>query len=207
MSSPTVIKQPPNVVDLQQKRQETREQVLERLFNEHRTALRAFLIGRTGLEQDVDDVIQEVFIRLSRLENLQERLPPGGRINIAYIFSVAHNLVIDMERSRAMQRSRLEQHRLEQTDTSREAPAPEAIVLAGQELERVKSVILTMRPNWRRAFILNRFQFKTYREIAEVMGVSVKQVEKYMKSALIKIRDATEDSVVMPGDQGGNDRE
>ena len=180
-----------NVVDIGVKSKESRQDVLERLFSEHRSALRSFIIGRTGYDHEVDDVIQEVFIRLSRLDDLDERLPPGGKGNVAYLFSVAHNLVIDMERRKAMIRAKMEQYRRDEEGLVPDNPQPEALVLAGQELARVKAAIMTMRPNWRKAFILNRFKFKTYREVAEEMGVSVKQVEKYMKQALIKVREAS----------------
>ena len=196
MSLASVTSKELNVVDLDKKRRETHEEVLERLFNEHRTSLRAFIIGRTGYDHEVDDVIQEVFIRLSRLDGLDQRLPPDGKGNIAYLFSVAHNLVIDMERRKAMIRAKLEQYRQDEEGLTPDNPPPEALVLADQELERIKAAIMVMRPAWRKAFILNRFKFKTYREVAKVMNVSVKQVEKYMKSALIKVREAVVDNSV-----------
>ena len=42
----------------------------------------------------------------------------------------------------------------------------------------------------RRAFIMNRFQEMSYREIADELGVSVSSVEKYMITALKTLRAA-----------------
>ena len=139
-----------------------------------------------------EDIVQEVFIRLSRIKDLKERFPPGKRSNVSYLFSIAHNLIIDRERSKKVKRAHLEQYRNEKMD-SEETVSLETVVLAQEDLQRIKIVIMNLKPNWRKAFILNRFKFKTYREISIEMNVSVKQIEKYMKSALIKIREAAID--------------
>ncbi len=181
-----------NVVDLSGRPRETREQVLERLFNEHRDALCAFLWVRLGVDQEVDDIVQDVFARLADLDDLPERLPPGNHSNRAFIFTIANNHVLNLEKHRQVRRRYVEQ----QTSAHNAGSdglvevSPEVVALAEQELERVKQVILKLRPNWRDAFILNRFKHWSYRDIAVVMGVSVKQVEKYMKHALVHVRRA-----------------
>ncbi|WIO73981.1 RNA polymerase sigma factor [Porticoccaceae bacterium LTM1] len=181
-------KPPNNVVDLEGRRQETREQVLERLFREHASDVRAFLRMRMGADDELEDVLQEVFIRVANMDNLREKLAPGREDNRSYLFTVANNLTVDLERYKSVRRNYAERLALEQHGKANEA-TPEIIALNKQELARVKDVIMELKPNWRQAFVLSRFKYLSYPQIASEMGVSVKQVEKYMKQALMRIRD------------------
>ena len=178
-------------MELYDRQCETREQALERLFGEHHTALRAFLRMRFGVRDEMEDIVQEVFIRLARLDNLPQRMPAGDRSNRSYIFAVANNLIVDMERSKARQRNYLEKfqaHGREEDEVLDDTP--ESITLAVEELEQFKKVILGLKPTWREAFILNRFKHKSYSETAIEMGVTVKQVERFIKNALVRVRKA-----------------
>ena len=67
---------------------------------------------------------------------------------------------------------------------------PERIVAAQLELEAMRSVIKDMRLNWRVAFVLQRFGNMSYEDIALHMGVTVRQVERYMVRAMRRIREA-----------------
>lgn len=175
-------------------REETREQVLERLFSEHGAALRGFLRVSLDVGEEAEDIVQEVFIKLAKLDNLQERLPHGGVSNRSFLFAIANNLVVDMERSKRVRRDYARELQAEARDEFQVHNAsPETITLAKKELEQVKKVLMQMRPCWREAFILNRFRHRSYREIAMDMDISVKTVEKYIKKALIQIKATVQD--------------
>lgn len=181
-----------NVVGLSRRR-ETREQVLERLFSEHGDALRAFLRVRMSSHADADteDIAQEVFIRLARMDELETRLSPSNDSNRSFMVAVANNLVLDFEKKKRV-RYRYAQSEQAQAheDDSIQLGTPESISESREQLERMRDVIMNLHPCSRKAFILNRFKFKSYREISVEMGVSVKQIEKYMKRALTQIREA-----------------
>lgn len=176
-----------NVVDIGRRQQETREQVLERLFSEHGDALRSFVHGRTGSEDDPNDIVQEVFVRLARMKGLRAKLSDTGPRNRAYIFTIANNLIVDHERRKALQRN----YDAQSGEAERvQEITPEAAASAERDLSILKQVIAQMRPAWRQAFVLNRFKYMSYTQIAAHMGVTVKQVENYMTQALVRVRDA-----------------
>ncbi len=179
-----------NVIKLPGGERETREQLLERLFNEHSSALRGFLSVRLGIVEDLDDIVQEVFVRLADLDNLQQRLPPGGARNRSFLFKTANNYVRDLERRRSVRRKYAEQQAAQGEEWELADITPESQAAAEQQVEYLKSVVLTLKPKCRDAFILNRFMDKSYPEVAAVMGLSVKQVEKYLQQALLLIREA-----------------
>src|SRR3546814_9993529 len=77
---------------------------------------------------------------------------------------------------------------LEDVDLVSEAPCQERTVLAQQELQIVRRVILELSPKCRKVFLLSRTHCQTYPEIAELCGISVKMVEKYISQALAALR-------------------
>lgn len=176
-----------NVLDFHSRNRQIREKVLEQLFQAHGDALRSFVFGRTGAEDDPDDIVQEVFLRLARMEGLQAKMSESHARNRAYIFTMANNLIVDLERRKALQRS----YNAQSGESERvQEITPEAAASAERDLSMLKQVIQEMKPAWRQAFVLNRFKYMSYTQIARHMGVTVKQVENYMTQALVRVRDA-----------------
>ena len=177
-----------NRVPLREVRRETRDQALDRLFEEHASGLRAFVAARVVGNLDVEDIVQDVYARLARMEALAEKLPPGNRGTRAFLLTMANRLVIDRERHLGVRRQHREQVRLLQDRD--DAPSPERIVLARDDLDAVARAIEGMKPRWRRAFVLNRFNYMSYRDVARTMNVSPKTVEKYIGKALLHLRSS-----------------
>lgn len=176
-----------NVVDFNRQPEKERKQIIKQLFNSYRSDLLAFLRMRMGTAHELEDVLQEVFIRVAKIDNLTVKLSLERSDNLSYLFSIANNLVVDLERHKLVKRNYAKQFLEEQPNYSNEL-TPEKIALNEQRLKAVETVIMSLKPNWRQAFVLNRFKHLSYSQIAQEMGVSVKQVEKYMKQALLRIR-------------------
>lgn len=65
---------------------------------------------------------------------------------------------------------------------------PEFIIETTQFEERLKKAINELPVKQRESFLLSRLDKKTYGEIAEMSGVSVKAVEKRIHEALVALR-------------------
>lgn len=178
-----------NVIDFDQSR-ETREKVLERLFRDHETALRAFLRVRLVVvaSDENEDIIQDVFIRLARMDDLTKRLPAGKKSSRSFVIKVANNLILDLERKRKVRSQYLKNHGEELKDENMNTISPDIEVQSKRELEQAKKELMSMKPCWRDAFILHRFGNKSYKEIALDMDVSTKQIEKYIEKAVKHLR-------------------
>lgn len=74
------------------------ERDFDRLYEEQRRAVHAFLLGRTGDRETARDLLQEVFLRAWRHPDSWRGLPPDRQR--AWVFAVARNLVIDVHRGR-----------------------------------------------------------------------------------------------------------
>src|SRR5262245_28481718 len=70
---------------------------LERLYDEHASALFAFLLNLTRAEADTRDLLQELFIKLAR----QPALLEGVRDPRAFLLGMAHHAAIDAMRRRS----------------------------------------------------------------------------------------------------------
>ena len=63
-------------------------------------------------------------------------------------------------------------------------------LLEEKELKTQLEIAISELPEGQReVFLMNRMDKKTYAEIAEILGVSVKAIEKRMHKALVKLRN------------------
>ena len=75
-----------------------------------------------------------------------------------------------------------------QVDGSKQVHSPEFEMETKEFQVRINEVLGLMKPSERQAFLLSRIEKKTYKEIAEIMEVSVKTIEKRIHNALVLIR-------------------
>ncbi|MDM3871435.1 RNA polymerase sigma factor [Porticoccus sp. W117] len=180
-----------NVVGFNRSR-ETKEQALERLFQDHAPALRGFLRLRMAAANatEHEDILQDVFMRLAKMDGLSSRLPAGRSDNQSFVIKVANNLILDIERRRKVRSNYLENQGEQLKEQIVSTISPDVEVQSRRELEQTKKVLMAMKPRWRDSFILHRFGNKSYLEIAQHMGVSSSQIEKYIRQAVKRLRSA-----------------
>ena len=167
----------------------TSHRLIEKLLAEHTIALRRFIRVRLNSEQDCDDVLQEVYVRLSQIDDLPARL--AGRLDTArnYLLQIASHLLID--RARRSQVRKQDQHvSTEDVDTVSSLYAPERIFNNKRKLQRIEFALQQIKPQQRQAFLLHRVEGLSYREISDQLGLSVSTIEKYIAAALLAVREA-----------------
>ena len=67
--------------------------MLEKLFNQHASALHRYLLRKKCTPSLASDLVQDTFLRIAQLENVERILCAPS-----YLFRVAHNLMIDHHR-------------------------------------------------------------------------------------------------------------
>lgn len=177
-----------NIVSLASRERPERRRLVEQLFDEHARALRLFLMGWSVPQDQVDDLVQELFTRLMGVDGLERKMSARTGSNRSYLLTMANNMIVDRQRKSQVRRAYLAEQR-EIEPRRMDERTPERIVAAQLELEAMRSVIRNMRLNWRVAFILQRFGNMSYEDIAIHMGVTVRQVERYMVRAMRRIRE------------------
>ena len=164
---------------------------LEALYHAYRVDLLRFLVARTGDASEADDILQEIWLKL--------RAPAGKPIanGRAYLYRIAHNLVIDRlrERHRRMRRERLWSDQRTGYAATGSEPADDAHSAEDEMLEREETALLasalgTLPDGARRAFELHKLKGLSHAEVAEHMGISKSGVEKHMAVAMKYLRRA-----------------
>lgn len=178
-----------NIVDLASRQKPDRRQLVEKLFDQHAQALRLFLLGWSVPREQVEDLVQELFTRLMDVDRLEEKMSDSTGSSRSYLLTMANNMIVDGQRKSQVRNAYAAAQRAIENERMDER-TPERIVAAQLELEAMRSVIKGMHLNWRVAFVLQRFGNMSYEDIASHMGVSVRQVERYMVRAMRRIREA-----------------
>lgn len=158
-----------------------RSELVRRLFEEHNRALVRFLVAKLSSEAEAQEVAQEAYVRLLRLED-------ASAISFlrAHLFTIAANLAVDRLRQRQVRVRNEPQDMFEDLLTR---PGPDREVLGQQELEVVKLALKKLPEKCRRAFLLHVFEGHSVREIAETMQLTDRMIRHYVARAMTVCRE------------------
>ena len=155
--------------------------LLHQLFLKHATEISAFIRKRGSDEQDVADILQESFVRLSQYSDTQIVRNPR-----AFLFQTASNLVVDRYRRNHVRESYAE----DDTDLGTvpdNSPSPQHYWEVQERLEHFNQWLEQMPDLQRHTFILHSIEGCTYKEIAARLNISVRSAERYAKSAMLHV--------------------
>ena len=148
-------------------------------FKNHARALRNYLYYKFGNEEQADDVTQEAFIKL--WENCANVPPEKAK---SFLYTVANNTTLNQI---AHQKVVLEySKRNVNHDTDNQDP--EFLLEEEQFKVRLQKAIANLSEAQRTAFLMHRIDGKKYHEIAQILDISVKAVEKRIHGALLQLR-------------------
>ena len=68
------------------------------LFDEHAQALRLFLRGWSFPQEQIDDLVQELFTRLMVMDRLEEKMSDSTGSSRSYLLTMLNNMVVDGKR-------------------------------------------------------------------------------------------------------------
>jgi len=157
------------------------ESALELLVAAYWQRLIRFVEGILDRAGGADDVVQETFIRLW-MRRKELRLEGSLR---AFLYTMARNAAID-ERRRLGRRTVL----ANRADPPQTPSSPLAAAEASQLQAVATQAIAALPPRRREVFRLARFEGLSYKEIAEVMGLSPQTVANQMSRALTELHEA-----------------
>jgi RNA polymerase sigma-70 factor, ECF subfamily len=151
---------------------------------------KAFLFTKSFVHDEAiaEDIASDGLIKL--WEKLKEK---DIEHPAALLLAILKNKALDCLKHQAIKEevlhtlSDLNQHELEIRISTLQACDPEEIF--SEEIRQIISKTLDRLPEQtRKAFIMSRFQHKTNKEIAEVLGISIKGVEYHITKALKQLR-------------------
>lgn len=153
----------------------------------HGRRLRRYLAARLRNAADASDLVQEVFLRLMRVEHHESIRNPE-----AYVMTVAgHVLHQHTLRSATAPESLSTLDVLLDLQTAIETD-PVAQLDARRRLEELDHALEQMAPNVHATFVLHRRDGMTLEEIAGQLNVSRSMVKKYLAKAILLCREHLE---------------
>jgi len=153
----------------------------------HGDQLRRFLVARVRNVADVLDIVQEVYLRMLRVPNIESIRSPE-----AYLFTVAQHAV--------------QQHTLRQTATPPSVELTQMLDLpsatpdidpvlatdAAQCVEQLQGAMDELSPKVRATFLLHRRDGLSLEDIGARLGLSRSMVKKNLMKALLHFRQRLE---------------
>jgi RNA polymerase sigma-70 factor (ECF subfamily) len=147
------------------------------------SALIHFLHHNWRNQADIDDLLQEVYMRLAAAA--QKEIPAQTK---AFVFSTARNLLID--RVRREQVVPIEAVAdLDALGVAIDEPGPDRSVMARDELRRVQAALDRLPPRAREALLLRRVDGLSRAEIAQRMGIGEGTVKEYLSESVCALAD------------------
>lgn len=153
-------------------------QHFEKIYDTHAETLRNFMFYKCGSEQQAEDIVQEAFIKLWK--NCAKIVFEKAK---SYLFTVSNNMFLN-----EVAHNKVVLKYKQQTKASITNETPEFILREKEFQKKLQETIANLPAKQREVFLLNRIDKKTYKEIAEIVGISVKAVEKRMHIALLTLR-------------------
>lgn len=173
--------------------QRDKQALVADIEKQHGARLRRFLASRirTSLAADVPDLVQEVFLRLLRVDHLET-----VRSTEAYLFTIAfHVLHQHVLRHSAMPEA-VEISTLISAMESAPEHDPAMEAEQQQQLESLQQALHSLSPKAQAVLLLHRRDGYTLQEIAAQLGMSRAMAAKYLSKALLHCRQRLQQTEV-----------
>ena len=155
-------------------------------FEQHGSAVMAFLASRTGRRDVAEDLLQETFVRAMRA---QPRATDAGGIR-SYLFTTAHHLLVSRYRKRTpllfSEIAEPASQSFEEISDPR-ASSPESVADLSRLEERLHEALAELSPDHRTAFEQAVLHERPYPEIARELGWTLGRVKSNVHRARKKI--------------------
>lgn len=149
---------------------------MQQLYRSHHAWLLGWLQRRVQNRCDAADLSQDTFVRL--LASPQPETPL--REPRAYLATIARRLLANLYRRRSLEQAYLEALA---TLPEEEAPSAEHQAAILEALNAVERVLARLSTRARQAFLLSQIEGRTQEEIAALMAVNVRSVQRWLVQA------------------------
>lgn len=146
----------------------------------HEKSLRSYLRGAFPNVRDVDDVVQESFLRIWNVRNHQSIRSARG-----FLFTVARRLALNVIRKDRNAPFVADQDQVVASTQSNE-PDAAAALLAQERINLLADALTSLPPRCREVILLHKIQGLSQREVAVRLKLSERTVESHVRNGIAR---------------------
>lgn len=155
------------------------ESVFTKLHDKYAQDLHDFIYYKFGAEHNPNDMVQVAFVKL--WENCKDISIEKAR---SFLFSVANNSTLNVIKHKKV----VLNYELKTDKNDSNHQDPQFLMEEKEYMNKYQKALSRLTEEKRVAFLLNKVEGKKHKEIAEMLGISRKAVEKRIYSALKQLR-------------------
>lgn len=149
----------------------------------HEVMLRAWLRSRFPTGLDLDDVIQESYLKI-----LKSRKEEPIKAPKAFLFATARNIALNMIRASNVRGERIA-FQIDDIDVLDDVESVQETIARNQELEALTSAIQALPQKCRQVFALCKVYGMTPKEISEELNLSLPTIYRQLSIGVDKCAD------------------
>ncbi|PHZ84729.1 RNA polymerase sigma factor [Paremcibacter congregatus] len=155
---------------------------VNRLYRRYERNIRKFLMRKGQQAEDVEDIVQETFLKAHKVSNWQQVVNPES-----FLVSIARNAYKDHVRKemRTISGAGIDP---ENVVVESDLLSPERFAAGRQDIQELEKIIYEMAPRVKQAFILIKIMHVSYRDAATIMNVSTRTVENHITKGMAECR-------------------
>lgn len=166
---------------------------IKEIWEEFSVPLKRFICKRISNDQDADDILQDVFIKIQH--NI-EHLMDDTKI-YAWIYRITRNSIIDYYRTKgSIELTELSDDIVNEND--------EDLSLNGEIAACLRIMIDSLPEKYKEAVILTEFQNLTQKELSEKLGLSLSGAKSRVQRGRNKLKEMLLDCCNIEFDRMGN---
>ena len=144
-------------------------------------SVRAVCLARLGSGNDLDDLVQESFLRAYKgLGRLKQKARFG-----AYLHRIARNICVDW-----LRRQRPDSVSIDEVHVDLKVPTQGILDVREERLARLRGLVGRLPLALREAVLMFYFERQSYRQIAAFLGVSEAAINQRLHRARASLREA-----------------
>ncbi|RRO19710.1 RNA polymerase sigma factor [Flavobacteriaceae bacterium 14752] len=153
--------------------------IFSKLHEKYAKDLHDFIYYKFGEQFNPKDKVQQAFLKL--WENCKKITPDKAK---SYLFSVANNTTLNVIKHEKV----VLKYELNSKANDSDHQDPQFLLEEKEYMDKYQKALSKLTEEKRVTFLLNRVEGKKHKEIAKMLGISRKAVEKRIYTALEQLR-------------------
>lgn len=154
--------------------------IFSKLHEKHAKDLHDFIYYKFGEQFNPKDKVQQAFLKL--WENCKKISPDKAK---SFLFSVANNTTLNVIKHEKV----VLKYEKNSKPNDSDLKDPQFLLEEKEYMDKYQKALSNLTDEKRVAFLMNRAEGKKHKEIAKILGISRKAVEKRIYTALEQLRN------------------